>query len=126
MGRYSSYTPKRARILLDGVAAGLSVAVAAQAAGICRKTAYNWRHADPAFAAAWDEAIETYTDMLEARIQELTLAGDTTALIFLLKARKPVVYNPNLLLRQQMLQVALEKARADAAAGKALYGTVTN
>ena len=63
---------------------------------------YNWRRDDEAFHRDWDAAIDACTDRLEARLQELALEGDVTALIFMLKARKPEIYNPNLLLRQQM------------------------
>jgi hypothetical protein len=68
---------------------------------------------DAAFRAAWDDAIDACTDTLEAKLQELALAGDVTALIFMLRSRMAEVYNPNLVTRKAMLQLALEKARAE-------------
>jgi hypothetical protein len=50
---------------LDALANGLSATGAANAAGIGRRTAYDWRKADPDFAAAWDLAVESGTDILE-------------------------------------------------------------
>src|ERR1700691_189551 len=50
---------------LDALANGLSATGAATAAGIGRRTAYDWRKADPDFAAAWDLAVESGTDILE-------------------------------------------------------------
>lgn len=42
-----------------------SVTKAAKAADVARQTVYEWREADAAFAAAWDQAIEIATDALE-------------------------------------------------------------
>ena len=53
------------------LAAGKSVAAAAAAAGIARRTVYGWRDNDAAFAAAWDDAWEMGTDKLE----DLALQG---------------------------------------------------
>jgi hypothetical protein len=50
---------------LDGLAHGLSVTGAASAAGVGRRSVYDWRAADPTFAQAWDLAIESGTDLLE-------------------------------------------------------------
>jgi hypothetical protein len=44
---------------------GFSVSGAAHSAGFHRATAYTWRDADPAFAAAWDSAAEAGSDALE-------------------------------------------------------------
>ena len=43
---------------LAALAHDASVTAAAAAAGIGRVTAYDWRNADPEFAAAWDEAVQ--------------------------------------------------------------------
>jgi hypothetical protein len=44
---------------------GRSVTGAALAAGINRTLVYRWRTEMPDFAAAWDEAVETATDLIE-------------------------------------------------------------
>lgn len=87
-------TPKKdpQDLFLDGLRKGLSVQGAADGAGIGRRTAYNWRAEQPEFAAAWDEAIESGTDALEDALLRRALTIDTTAAIFLLKARRPAKY----------------------------------
>jgi hypothetical protein len=42
-----------------------NVRASCEAAKICRPTAYDCRHADPAFAAAWDSALDEAMDLLE-------------------------------------------------------------
>jgi hypothetical protein len=76
---------------------GASVGDAAKGAGVCRKTAYNRRAEDPAFAAAWDDAVEVGTDRAETVLAECALKARTdpkyqTSLIFLLKNRRPHVW----------------------------------
>lgn len=46
-----------------------NVKQACEAAGIGRKTVYDYRDEDPAFAAAWDSAIEDGKDEIRKRIQ---------------------------------------------------------
>jgi hypothetical protein len=60
-------TPQRARVLfLKELARRGNVSDAARKAGIGRVTVYDWRKAEPDFAAAWDEALETAIDTLES------------------------------------------------------------
>lgn len=95
---------------------GTSITGAANVAGIGRRTAYQWRDADPVFSEAWDDAIEAGTDILEdeahrrahrgvtretsigsgprQKFVEITEYSDTLA-IFLLKARRPDKYRDN-------------------------------
>jgi hypothetical protein len=53
---------------------------------------YKARKSDARFAAAWDAAIETSIELLEASLRKRALGEDTTAAIFLLKAHRPDVY----------------------------------
>jgi hypothetical protein len=87
-----------------------NVRASAQAAGVDRKTAYNWRNTSTAFAAQWDEAIEDAVDTLEAAavkrardgVEEPVYQGgemvgtvtkySDTLLIFLMKAHRPKMY----------------------------------
>jgi hypothetical protein len=48
--------PERVQAILTGMELGLSRGDAAQAAGIARRTLYDWMAADPAFADAVDQA----------------------------------------------------------------------
>lgn len=57
---------------------------------------YEARKKDPEFAKAWDELECETTKLLEETLYERALAGDTTAAIFMLKARRPAVYRESL------------------------------
>lgn len=61
-------------------------------AGIGRRTAYEWREEDPAFAAMWDDALEAACDELEAVARARAVESSDTLLIFLLKAHRPEKY----------------------------------
>jgi hypothetical protein len=61
----SKRTSTREGQFLAALAAGWSVTKAAEAIGIARRTAYDWRDTDDDFAALWDEAVEAGTDLLE-------------------------------------------------------------
>jgi hypothetical protein len=96
---------KRAKFLARLVE-GASIHAAAAGAGIGRTTAYEWRDAEPEFAAAWDEAVEAGTDALEDEAVRRARDGidepvfyqgekcgvvrkySDTLLIFMLKARR--------------------------------------
>lgn len=88
----STYTLEKANKAIEALAQGKTAAGAARAAGVSRKTLFNWKAANPSFAERWDEANETVTDSIEATATEKALAGDTTLLIFMLKTRRRAVY----------------------------------
>jgi hypothetical protein len=95
---------------LDALASSPNVSAAARLAGIDRKTAYNWREQSSEFAEAWDDAIETSTDYLEAEARRRAFEGcdepvfyqgeecgairkySDTLMIVLLKAHRPEKY----------------------------------
>lgn len=114
-------TPKKQAAFLDALRAGLSVSHAARLSGFARRTWYDHRAADPAFAAAWDDASEEGADRLEdeavrravegvrtektvtsqgralrdeagALVKDVTIDYSDTLLIFLLKGRRPQKY----------------------------------
>jgi hypothetical protein len=62
-----------------------TVTAACQAVGIGRRTVYDWRREDPAFAAAWDDALRDAFDRLEASMYSRALKGDVTLSIYLHK-----------------------------------------
>src|SRR4051812_36233108 len=83
-------TSARARQrFLDALASGFSVSAAASAAGMGRQTAYDLRKRDPEFAVAWEDAIESETDLLEDEARRRALEGSDLLLIFQLKTRRP-------------------------------------
>jgi hypothetical protein len=67
-----------------------TVSHAAQAAGVSRNTAYRWRQDDRDFASQWDEAHENAVDAVESVLYQKALSGDTIAMIFYLKAHRPI------------------------------------
>lgn len=87
-------TPEKGEQLLDKLSKGYSVTAACKAEGVARRSYYEWRAADPEFAANADEAIEAGTDLLEDEAKRRATGpdGSDTLLIFLLKARRPDKY----------------------------------
>jgi hypothetical protein len=61
----SRRTSTREAEFLDALAAGWSVKKAAEAIGIARRTAYDWKKENEDFAKRWDDAAEAGTDLLE-------------------------------------------------------------
>ena len=66
LGTATVRTPEASDAFLKALAKSCNVTAACRAAGIGRRTAYDWRNDDEAFAAAWDEAVEEAADALEA------------------------------------------------------------
>lgn len=110
----SSVTAKQRETFLEGLAAGWSVTKAAALAGTDRRRMYEQRDQDEAFAAAWAEAVELGTQMLEDELRRRALDGfeeetfdgkgvlvrrvvrlSPQDLITALKARRPEVYREN-------------------------------
>ncbi|MBI1188298.1 MAG: terminase [Alphaproteobacteria bacterium] len=76
-------TPENARgLFLAKLRTGASVTAAAKIAGVGRATVYRWRDEDEAFAAAWADAYESGTDLLEDEARRRALEG----------VEKPVFY----------------------------------
>jgi hypothetical protein len=74
---------------IKALTAQATVFHAAQAAGISRWTAYRWRDNDPAFAQAWNDALEDCGDIMESSVYQRGLAGDSILSMFWLKAKRP-------------------------------------
>lgn len=67
--------------------AGGIISAACENAGISRQTYYNWKDADPGFAAMVDDVMQAQIDFVESRLMKNISAGDTTSIIFYLKTR---------------------------------------
>ena len=113
--RPSRKPAKRDRnLFLEALAAGWTVSHAAKRTGIARGRFYELREVDESFAAVWDEALESGTQVLENELHRRALEGwdedsydgdgnlvrrvrrySPALLIFSLKARKPDVYRDN-------------------------------
>jgi hypothetical protein len=103
-------SPERDARFLAALAGGATINSAVISVGYARPTVYRWRAADVEFAAAWDDAVEAGTDILEdealrrakdgfdePRFYEGQVCGyvrrySDTLLMFLLKARRPGKY----------------------------------
>ena len=109
----SKMTPKKKAAFLVNLAEFGNVSLAAKAAGLGRQNAYDYRDRDPVFAAEWDTAMETATDLLELECRRRALHGcdkpvfyqgeecgvireysDTLAIV-LLKAHRPEKFREN-------------------------------
>lgn len=98
---------------LKALAESPNVSAACHRAGIARQFAYKVKDEDPAFSAAWDDALEQSTDALvgeayrrarDGTAKPVFYKGDEcgvikeysdTLTIFLLKAHRPDVYRDN-------------------------------
>lgn len=82
------------RAALKGWLANLgSVPRACEAAGIHRATWYEWKKNDPDFLRALQLLDEMDADDLEHQANTFARAGDTTLIIFLLKAKRRAKYD---------------------------------
>lgn len=97
-------------VFLAELAETCNVSEAARVAGVERTVPYSHRDADPAFAAAWEDAIEQGIEALELEARRRAMKGTSrpvyyqgaecgqvqeysdTLMIFLLKAHRPKVY----------------------------------
>ena len=70
-----------------------NITLAAQGAGVGRRTVYGWRAKDPDFASRWDAALEIGGEALEDEARRRAMESSDTLLIFMLKALKPERYN---------------------------------
>lgn len=77
---------------LELFATSLNITLAAEGAGIHRRTAYREREKSAAFTAAWDDAKAAAIEQLEASAYERARKASDLLLIFLLKAHKPEIY----------------------------------
>ncbi|WP_162993539.1 hypothetical protein [Asaia bogorensis] len=69
-------------VFLDHLKKSANVSEAARAAGIDRKTAYNWRRGDGLFCEKWKQALEEATDLLEAEARRRAIHGYEEPLLY--------------------------------------------
>ena len=103
-------TQKQKDSFIDALSQTGNITKSCVASGISRRVAYNFREKDKAFSEAWDDALETGTDALEAEAWRRATKGterpvyqggklvghiqeySDVLLIFLLKGKRPKVY----------------------------------
>ena len=67
--------PRKQALFLAALTDTVNVTLACRRAGIPRRTAYDWRDADEAFARQWDEALDEGIDLLEAELHRRAFEG---------------------------------------------------
>lgn len=110
MAHQGKWTQRRRRTFLTHLRATGNVTAAAEEAGVSRSSAYALKKADADFRAAWDDAMESALDDLEAELMRRAIEGtekpvfyggepvgsirsysDSLAM-FLLRSRRPHVF----------------------------------
>jgi hypothetical protein len=96
----SNRSPEKRAILLEAIAAGLTITEAAARAGMSWRSIYDWRDADPQFAADYKLAYTAGTDVYEQEARRRAFEeGSDLLLMFLMKQRDPDRFN------QRMVEV---------------------
>ena len=95
MARQDYNTLRHKKAFLAAYATSGNITDAAKAAGVTRQAHYEWKRADPDYAADFKRAGIEAVESLEAEARRRALAGSDTMLIFLLKAVKPKKYRDN-------------------------------
>lgn len=89
---HSANTSKKLTFLMN-LAGGKSVKLAAETAGINRRTVYDWRDQDAEFARAWEDAISGSVEVLEDEVRDRALdradKNSHILLMFLVKRHRP-------------------------------------
>ena len=115
-GHTPEATAENKRALIKALSIGMGPGEAAEAIGIGRSTAFNWKQEDPAFSAKWEEARETAWDKLEGRLYDIGMAGEVKAITDTLKARRPETWRetrsePTLTTVKMTLEESKERLR---------------
>ena len=126
---------KEAQFLESLQSTGGNVSAACEAIALSRRRVYEWREADPVFAAKWDEAVEFGTDALEEEARRRAYTGvdepvfyqgeecgavrkySDTLLIFLLKGRRPDKYRERVTIDVNKLDSDIDRELAKLASG---------
>ncbi len=89
MGQPRKLTQERRDQVLVALRAGADMGLAARAVGVSRRGLYALRARDPEFKEAVDEARSFADAIIIKRLFDKAREGDTTAMIFWLKNRRP-------------------------------------
>jgi hypothetical protein len=108
---------KRMAIFLEAIKNGDETLTAAEAAGVDRRTLYNWRSSNPDFAEAWDTAIQRGLEYYENKIKKHT-DEDWRAAAELLRARNPAKWRSTPPPPQQPVNINILITEAEGSVGK--------
>jgi hypothetical protein len=85
-------TARARELFLEALRRVPNVSAAARAAGIAKRSAYDWREADSDFAAEWDDAVDESVDNLEQKAWERAEDQSDKLMEILLKGHRPEKY----------------------------------
>lgn len=92
-------------LILEGLAAGLSVTGACTGAGTHRSSYCDWLRTDPDFAARVEDALERGTDTIEdALLADAMKPGQWVAKLAIVKARRPARWSDRQQLQVQTIE----------------------
>ncbi len=91
----SKLTPEKIARFIALVDSGTAIGVAAKAIDVTRQSLYALRDKNKEFAAAWAEAWDHITDVLEDSVYKRAMSTSDLLAIFMLKARRPETYREN-------------------------------
>lgn len=90
---FAGLSPRQRAALKGWLTSFGDVQQATKAAGVDRSTWYAWKKNDPDFARAFEFCDEMDADDLEHCAKRFSREGDTTLLIFMLKAKRRALYD---------------------------------
>jgi hypothetical protein len=82
MASLTRLTPQKREHFVTQLYEHGNVTLAARSIGLSRQALYQAREGDPEFAAAWEDAVESYADLLEAECDRRAVLG----------VQRPVLY----------------------------------
>lgn len=112
MANRTKRTAKTCEAFLAALRTGGSAAYAAGKAGVGRTAVYEWRAADPEFAAEWDSAVEEGTDRLEDEAVRRGAIGVETPVFYKGRQIASVKEYSDMLLQAQLNARRPDKYRA--------------
>jgi hypothetical protein len=96
-------------LFLKQLELGRSPGVAARNIEIARSTAYGWKKGDQEFDAAWVDAVETALDLLETKLYDSAMNGNSQDAQFILKHRRYCTREAPAVKSNFMLNITLQE-----------------
>jgi hypothetical protein len=115
--------PRWQAAFLMALRASPGIALACRQAKVDRRTAYRARERDPAFAQAWDDALESGLDDLEQAVFQRARDASDTLAIFLLKCHRPERYSDKPKPVAMSIQVAYDESDSAGSTAEAASGS---
>jgi len=85
-----------------------SVTESAAGSGLSRTTLYDYRAADPEFAAEWEKSLDASVDALEDIARERARSKSDLLMMFMLKGARPAKYRDNATINVRVERLELD------------------